>query len=205
MLRFGHFVIHLPGLLGSAGITPFRGIPADRYYEPSDSCPSLLDRAGLPGSLARPSSHSVSNHPMPSHRRFNMLPLSATGFPRSRVRASLFASKLTTASGRIEFAMLRTGHSPPVASHPASWRRTARMPRYLRLRAGEHVSRGGLSPPGPRQLPGALAQASRLHPVFLSYLKFTMQARTPALQKNFSFSDFLLDFCELIVYNIISP
>ena len=37
-------------------------------------------------------------------------------------------------SGRIEFVILRTAHSPPAASHPALPRRS-----YSRLQAGEGV------------------------------------------------------------------
>src|SRR5207253_6516545 len=66
--------------------------------------------------------------------------------PMRRVLADLaswvspLASRLTTATGRIEFAVadrnqpiLRTGRSPPVAPHPASRRRS-----YHRLRGTRH-------------------------------------------------------------------
>ena len=56
--------------------------------------------------------------------------------------ASPFPSRLATATGRIEFAvvdtrqpLLRTGRSPPVALHPASRRRS-----YLQLRGAKHSS-----------------------------------------------------------------
>ena len=78
---------------------------------------------------------SVSNHPMPSHRRFNTLPISAAGFRAlARVRTSPFTRRLVKTSGRIEFVILRTDSSSPVASHPASRRRS-----YIRLQAGERM------------------------------------------------------------------
>jgi hypothetical protein len=62
--------------------------------------------------------------------------------------ASPLSSRLATATGRIEFAvaehfqpLLRTGRSPPVAPHPASWRRS-----YLRLRKAKPPSDGDLHP-----------------------------------------------------------
>ena len=71
-------------------------------------------------------------------RRFRTLPLSATGLPPShlrwRVKASPFPSGLAKASGRIEFVILRTGRSPPAASHPASRRRSRSW-----LQAGERM------------------------------------------------------------------
>ena len=49
-----------------------------------------------------------------------------------RLRHSSASSPV--APGRIEFVILRTGRSPPVASHPASRRRS-----YSRLQAGERI------------------------------------------------------------------
>ena len=89
---------------------------------------SLIHVHGLPD-------HSVSNHLARSRHRFNTLPLSVTGFlppGRSRLRPSGAGSP--DAPGRIEFVILRTGRSPPVASHPASRRRG-----YSRLQAGERI------------------------------------------------------------------
>jgi hypothetical protein len=89
---------------------------------------SLIHVHGLPD-------HSVSNHLAHPRRRFNTLPLSAAGLPpsgRSRLRPSPAGSPDTP--GRIEFVILRTGRSPPVASHPASRRRS-----YSRLQAGERI------------------------------------------------------------------
>ena len=61
-------------------------------------------------------------------RRFNTLPISARGV----FRASPFVRGLAVTQRRIVFVILRTGHSPPVALHPASRRRS-----YGRLQAGE--------------------------------------------------------------------
>jgi hypothetical protein len=49
--------------------------------------------------------------------------------------ASPFPSRLATTTGRIEFVMLRTSRSPPVASHPASRRRS-----YVRLQSSNPTS-----------------------------------------------------------------
>ena len=63
----------------------------------------------------------------PTHR-FITLPFSVRGV----FRVSPFARGLTIPSRRIVFVILRTGHSPSVALHPASLRRS-----YGRLQAGE--------------------------------------------------------------------
>src|SRR5216683_1622592 len=51
-------------------------------------------------------------------------PFSARGLPLSRVRASPFGRRLANRSGRIEFVILRTTSSPPIAPHPALRRRS---------------------------------------------------------------------------------
>ena len=77
--------------------------------------------------------HSVSNHLATPCHRFITLPISVTGFPcGSGLRHSLAGS--SESPGRIEFVILRTGHSPPVALHPASRRRS-----YGRLQTGERM------------------------------------------------------------------
>jgi len=58
------------------------------------------------------------------------------------VWASPFTSRLATAPGRIEFVILRTTRSPPVAPHPASRRRS-----YVRLQTGERLSEEDLHLP----------------------------------------------------------
>jgi hypothetical protein len=80
--------------------------------------------AGLPAYLATPAGRSVSNHvELPGHRyRHASVP--------SEFRTSPRMSRLVAAPRRIEFVLLRTDLSPPVALHPASRRRS-----YLRLRS----------------------------------------------------------------------
>ena len=93
-------------------------------------------RSGLLVSRFRLSGHSVSNHPL-SSSKFGLVSL--RDLPSSRIHhpthplgrvphdvtwASPLASRLTTTTGRIEFVSLRTNHSPPVAPHPVSRRRS---------------------------------------------------------------------------------
>ena len=136
--------IHLPASLGSTPVTALR-----RYYGRSDSCPgrlfgggssrmnaARLPRAGLSDSRSRPSGRSASNHPVAPRRRFDTLPISATGFPPtvrgSGVRHWLAGSPVHPAES--SSLALRTGPSPPVALHLASRPRS-----YFQLRAGERV------------------------------------------------------------------
>jgi len=80
--------------------------------------------AGLPAYLTTPSCRSVSNHvALPGHRYRHA---SVT----REFRTSPRMSRLVAAPRRIEFVLLRTDNSPPVALHPASRRRS-----YLRLRS----------------------------------------------------------------------
>ena len=87
-------------------------------------CLELADCTGLYASRSWPSKPSVSNHPDRPHGRFITQPLSAMGLPPSRVRASPLGRRLANRSGRIEFVILRTTSSLPVAPHPASRRRS---------------------------------------------------------------------------------
>ena len=87
-------------------------------------CLELAGYTGLYASRSWPSKPSVSNHPDRPHGRFITQPLSAMGLPPSRVRASPLARRLANRSGRIEFVILRTTSSLPVAPHPASRRRS---------------------------------------------------------------------------------
>ena len=133
--------IHLPASLRSTPVTELL-----RYYERSDSCLLRLfgtwsmnsDSFNKQVSLIHASSlpdHSVSNHLTHPRSRFVTLPLSATGFPvlqGSGLRLSHAGS--STAPGRIEFVILRTGRSPPAALHPASRRRSCSW-----LQAGERL------------------------------------------------------------------
>ena len=124
-------LIHLPG---STGITPLL-----HYYEASDSCPAHSTRTGLPASRHPDFPPFRLQPPHASRDGFLMLPLSLTGVsvpsqePPFGLRHSLAGSP--TSCGRIEFVILPTGGSPPVAFHPASWRRS-----YFRIQTGEHLS-----------------------------------------------------------------
>ena len=70
--------------------------------------------------------------PIAPYHRFSTLPLSLIGFLlpffSSKVWASPFPSRLTVTIGRIEFVVLRTSFSPPVAPHHTSQCRS-----YVRL------------------------------------------------------------------------
>jgi hypothetical protein len=70
-------------------------------------------------------------------------PRSFASLPRDqRVSwASPFPSGLATTTGRIEFVILRTGRSPPVASHPLSRGRS-----YLRLQSTDLTLTGTFTP-----------------------------------------------------------
>ena len=54
------------------------------------------------------------------------------GFARRAVEGSHTARRLPDRLGRNEFVILRTGHSPQVAPHPSSWKRSY----HFRLQAG---------------------------------------------------------------------
>ena len=116
---------------------PLQALP--RYYGRSDSCPalpagqvSLIHVHGLPA-IPSPTTWrapAAAFARYPSARRVSRS-------PESRLRLSLAGSPDTP--GRIEFVSLRTGRSPPVASHPASRRRG-----YIRLQAGERIPEADL-------------------------------------------------------------
>ena len=126
--------------LRSLSVTRFH-----RYYGRSDSCllrlfgtwsmnsgsfseqVSLIHSRGLPD-------HSVSKHLAPTVVALSRYP-SALSLPRFiGVRFHHRATGSSGIPGRIEFVILRTGRSPPAASHPASWRRSG-----IRLQAGERM------------------------------------------------------------------
>jgi hypothetical protein len=128
-------VLHLPASLRSTDITPLQ-----RYYERSDSCSGGLGRplANRPV-LTRCRSPCFT---CGTFRPFRLQPplvapeavvcfwssrltagsVSRRPFPRgtSVSWASPFTCGLATTTGRIEFVILRTSHSPPVAPHPVS-------------------------------------------------------------------------------------
>jgi hypothetical protein len=90
--------------------------------------------AGLPAYFATPSGRSISNH-------VNCLVIASHhASVTSEFRTSPWHRRLAAALRRIEFVLLRTDLSPPVALHPASRRRS-----YLRLRSCGFL-RHGLSP-----------------------------------------------------------
>ncbi len=90
-------------------------------------------RSGLPASWIWPSDHSVSNHltaPAIALARYpSALQASQDG---SGLRHSLAGSPDSPAES--SSLLLRTGRSPPVASHPLSQGRS-----YLRIQAGERL------------------------------------------------------------------
>ena len=133
--------IPLPAPLCS---TPVTALP--RSYGRSDSCAggssapasmnTVLDsRAGLPASCAMPSCPFRLHPPHVPRHRFCTLPLSGRRFPATRgLRFRLLRAGSSLTSGRIEFVILRTGHSPSIAPHLASRRRS-----YRWVRAGERM------------------------------------------------------------------
>src|SRR5207253_7091411 len=91
-----------------------------------DSQVSLIHARGLPDL-------SVSKHLAPTIVALSRYP-SALPLPVFRVRFRHRAVGSSGIPGRIEFVILRTGRSPPAASHPASWRRSC-----IQLQAGERM------------------------------------------------------------------
>ena len=86
------------------------------------------DRAGLFVSWLKSSRHSVSTHLSPPSEiglvlspRLTAWTAQSTSAAKRTIAswASPLASRLAAATGRIEFVILRTGSSPPVAPHPA--------------------------------------------------------------------------------------
>ena len=130
----------------SPSLRSLRSIPVTglrRYYGRSDSCSSGssalasmnagLLRTGLPESRTQPSDRSVSKHRVrPPNTALTRYPSAYWASFRSGLRLSYAGSPKSL--GRIEFVILRTGRSPPVASHPVSPRRS-----YVWLQAGERL------------------------------------------------------------------
>jgi len=88
---------------------------------------SLIHARGLPD-------HSVSKHLAPAIVALSRYP-SALSLPRFiGVRFHHRATGSSGIPGRSEFVILRTGRSPPAASHPASWRRSC-----IQFQAGERM------------------------------------------------------------------
>ena len=133
--------IPLPAPLRSTPVTALR-----RYYGRSDSCAggsSARDEHEhrpdpAQGSL-RPVTcrhdHSVSTHLTCPDAALARYPSARVGFPpRSGMRFRHSGADSPLTSGRIEFVILRTGHSPSIALHLASRRRS-----YRWVRAGERM------------------------------------------------------------------
>jgi hypothetical protein len=93
-----------------------------------------LVHAGLSVSCAGPSGHSASNHPLGPPIALTRYPSAweASGWRRFGLRLWLAGSPSEKAES--SSLSLRTGHSPRVASHPASRRRG-----FRRLQAGERL------------------------------------------------------------------
>ena len=100
-------------------------LTALRYYDGSDSCGPSPRAAGLPACLR--SLHLPSIPPPATLRAPVSLYTPQTSVP-DVFRTSPWKSRLVATHCRIEFVVLRTASSPPVAPHPASQRRS-----YLRL------------------------------------------------------------------------
>ena len=132
-------------LANSAALTP--KMPT-RYYQDSDSCGRHHSRRS-----PRFTHPHVLDVPPPTTRTARSplyQPLSVTSY----FQTSPSPSQLVAVPRRIEFVILRTASSPPVASHPASLRRS-----YLQLR-GLGLPRHGLPPCCVGALAGALGAAS---------------------------------------------
>ena len=84
----------------------------------------LTLRTALPVYRTLPCDHSISNHLTHPCRSFHTLPLSSTGSLSTGRGFALLPASSPVTPGRIEFVILRTGRSPPVAFHPASRRRS---------------------------------------------------------------------------------
>jgi hypothetical protein len=138
---------HRSALHVSTFLRSFRSTPITelhRYYGRSDSCSSgssghwsmnsgsfhkqvsLIHARSL-------SDHSVSNHLAPTVGALSCYP-SARQLPVLRFRLRHRYAGSSGIPGRIEFLIVRTGRSPPVALHLASRRRS-----YSRLQVGEHM------------------------------------------------------------------
>ena len=141
---FGFHAFHLPAPLDSTGIARLH-----RYYGRSDSwlvrLPVLWFPARSPWFTLRAFRPFRPQSPCAPHGRFVTLPLSAVDVPPTsgRIRASLSTRKLAGVAWPNRVRYLRTGRSPPVASHPASRQRG-----FGRIQAGERLPEGDFHPFG---------------------------------------------------------
>ena len=131
--RSRSFRIHLPASLCSPGVTPL-----PRYYGRSDSCGLALPaRPGRSPCFMYQTFRPFRLQPPVSSRLvwfLTLTPQRARASPSGKVLGLRLPSRLATTTGRIEFVILRTSRSPPVALHPLSRGRS-----YFRLQAGERM------------------------------------------------------------------
>ena len=132
-------IFHIPDCSTSTFLPPFAPRPLRRFITTMKALTpvrvSLHAQTSLLNAHCLPD-HSVPKHPVPPCRRFYTLrgipqrDRSPTSFSvlnvllPSWVQASPLNGRLAETPGRNGFALLRTGRSPPVASHPASQRRS---------------------------------------------------------------------------------
>jgi hypothetical protein len=136
--HYGRFSLRWSVRHVSTFLRPFAPRPLRRFLAPMDALTPvrpalrlsqhehrLTARTGLPDSRTLPSDHSISTHLKCLRHRFGTLsqrrgsPCLCAG---SRLHLWLAGSSPTP--GRIEFVILRTGRSPPVALHLASRQRS---------------------------------------------------------------------------------
>ena len=107
--------VKLAFLIVSNQVWPWAALVTLRYYEGSDSCSPSLRRTGLPAYLAQTSQRSASNHVGAPE-----VALLANFSASDVFQASLSPSQLADTPRRIEFVILQTANSLPVALHPTS-------------------------------------------------------------------------------------
>ena len=135
--------IPLPARLRSTPVTRLR-----HYYARSDSCPTgssaltSMNTVLLSGRSPCVLCHAIITIPSPPTLRPPRQLSHATPHPpwsrHSTERFRLSTAGSSSTSGRIEFVILRTGDSPPVALHPASRRRSDR---WLQARRAHGLER----------------------------------------------------------------
>jgi len=166
------FLATMGALTPARSVAPVLGLfPAASRSAPREQV-SLIHALGLP-TIPSPTtcgcSASSSQGALPRQRVGPRLLLAtASATENSGLRLSLAGSPHH--AGRIEFVILRTGRSPPAASHPVSRRRSCSQLRVT-------LTRRGLSPLQPSALSGALAALSPAP---------NSRVRTPALQQRSS-------------------
>ena len=96
-------------------VWPWGALAAHQYYEGSDSCSPSLRLTGLPAYLTQTSQRSASNHVTAPN-----IALHANSSVSDVFQASPSPSQLADTPRRIEFVLLRTANSLPVALHPTS-------------------------------------------------------------------------------------